>query len=268
MGEFHKIGHNFSRHADSYNTAAQCQAAAAAHLTDLIHMVCTENIHVVTDLGVGTGFLSRELFHHYPEAAINAVDIAPGMLEQCQRHPEFQKHLNDGTLKLILNDIRTFVPLQETELCVSGLTVQWLADIRQFLTHIRSHLKPGAIFAFSTLMEGTFQDLQSCFKTLGFPYPGPAFLSRQTLDEIVGSLFDICVSDTETRIEHYPSPRAFLRQVQQTGAVNAGGKPVSVPALRQVIQHYETCYQTHHGDIAVQYQLAYYVCRIPQNNAL
>lgn len=256
------IRDNFSRSAESYEQAAQCQAHAAKVLAGMIAAQCKLTLPSIVDWGVGTGFLSRELFAYYPQAVLTAVDLSPQMIEQCKVHPDFQTALSERRLRFITADLREFRLPRMTDIVASGLTLQWVDPIGPTLQTLSEQLSPGAIFAFSTLTAGTFRDLHRAFEALKIPYPGPVLLSRETLTEQVSSTLTLLDHRSETWRESHPSPADFLRQVRRTGAVNASGHPLSPGILRQILRYYTEHFSRTDGSVEIEYELDYWIGRI------
>lgn len=261
MEHFEQLRHNFSRHAASYEKAARCQAAAAETLADLVTSHFAKPAPAIFDLGTGTGLLAKALLKRFPDCCLAGVDISAAMLECCAESAELRSVIADGRFHFSVADISEVSVPQEIDLCVSGLTLQWFEDLDGFLKRLEAELPPNALFAFSTLADGTFRDLHRCFEAVGCPYPGPKLKTGKALQTIVGEHFEIIENRSGTWRETHSSPRAFLRQVQQTGAVNAAGNPVPVSVLRHIIRDYERRFAAPDGTVEITYELQYFICR-------
>jgi tRNA (cmo5U34)-methyltransferase len=98
----------------------------------------------VLDLGCGTGVLSRAVLSAYPRARAVAMDLTPGMLEQCASAlSPFRDRLT-----LQLGDFGKDPIGKGYHLVVSGLAIHHLDDAgkRALYARIFQALEPGGVF--------------------------------------------------------------------------------------------------------------------------
>jgi len=111
------------------------------------------------DIGCGSGYFTRELARRYPNAEGHALDIAQGML----LHAKSQ----GGAAHWIAADAEN-LPFADNafDLLFSNLCLQWCQDLRQVLSEAKRCLRPGGLFAFSSLASGTLAELQSAWQSV------------------------------------------------------------------------------------------------------
>ncbi|HKD55083.1 MAG TPA: malonyl-ACP O-methyltransferase BioC [Steroidobacteraceae bacterium] len=148
----------FDRASAGYESAARLQAEVAAELLERLEAF-RFTPGVVLDLGAGTGRVTRALKRRYPRALVLALDLAPGMLREAQRHQRlwrrFERVCGDA-LRLPLRDA-------SVDLVFSNLMLQWCEPLDAALTEVRRVLKPSGFFAFSTFGRDTLQELRSAW---------------------------------------------------------------------------------------------------------
>ena len=79
-------------------------------------------VSIVRDLleiGCGTGYVTRSLKEHFPEAKITAVDIAPGMIEYVK------STIPNADIEFVCGDVEEMVLSEEYDLIISNATFQW-----------------------------------------------------------------------------------------------------------------------------------------------
>lgn len=161
-----RIAENFSRAAHSYDSAAVLQKRVAARtMLGLPAQLDKKNaplIQRVVDLGAGTGLHSLTLADRYSGAMITGMDLAMGMLEFARQNAH-----DHPRLSWCSGDIES-IPFQSSsiDLIYSSLAIQW-CGFEQVLREVGRVLKPGSSFVFSTLAEGSLQELNAAWCLAG-----------------------------------------------------------------------------------------------------
>ncbi len=248
-----EIEKNFSRAAAGYKRYAVLQKNSAATLAEYLFEKTGAEPENILELGCGTGFLSEHLVRKYPYARFTFVDISAAMLEQCRSNLENKFADIEPRAEYICRDLRDAVSNAEPakDMIVSGLTLQWIADLEKLLENCRRILRSGGILAFSTLTEDTFRNVRAEFEKLNTAFPGPALPSEKEVKCICRKHFRT-KTKTETVREKYPSIRAFLKQIQDTGAGNPDTKKVPVHILRKIMAE--------NKKVSAEYHLLYAIC--------
>ncbi|SPJ32132.1 malonyl-ACP O-methyltransferase BioC [Kushneria phyllosphaerae] len=208
----HRIATSFSRAAPHYDHHAGLQREVA---DDLLRALPTRAMpQRLADVGCGTGYVTRGLRARYPEATITGIDPAPGMLEEAaRRHGHGRLYWQSGEAEQL--------PFADEclDMVVSSLAIQWCATPEGFLREAERTLRPGGWLAFTTLLEGTLDELKTAFKSLEFGPQGNTFLTFEALNQYLnpGRLTTHSLSVSDHRVFH-DSAAASLRALKAVGA--------------------------------------------------
>lgn len=146
----YKIARSFGSASASYDISARLQRYCGKHLMPWLP---NRNDLTVVDLGSGTGFFTDILagqYHH-----VIGLDISTQMLR-------FAKENRNPSINWLEADAYK-LPLQDNsvDFIYSNLMIQWCDPLDIVLDEIMRVLKPGGLFAFSTLVDGTLFELRS-----------------------------------------------------------------------------------------------------------
>jgi malonyl-CoA O-methyltransferase len=138
----------FSNAAERYEQSAHIQKEAAVLFDAWLAELKLDAPQRIAEIGCGTGLLTRLLHARFPQAAIEATDLAPAMVEYCRRmlgdEAVIRYRVCDG------RDAR-FDPMPDW--IVSAMCLQWLRPLRPVLQH---HLAQSKMLAFSLVLDGSF----------------------------------------------------------------------------------------------------------------
>lgn len=208
----------FSKNAATYDEYARVQKKMAQRLIDETkpkqrHPSASLNI---LEIGCGTGYLTG-LLQTFPQAAITAVDFAPGMIETAQ------KNIGNDRVRFRCEDIEEIRLTDRYDLILSNAAFQWLNHPERTVKKLGNALKKEGILCFSTFGFRTFQELHEAFKeakrnfnlqqagSLGpsfFTLPAVRKLCLQTLNE-KKARFEVTGYETEER-ETFAGVRDFF----------------------------------------------------------
>lgn len=113
---------------------------------DLLARIGAPTARRVVDLGCGAGNLVRVLSRRWPEAAVEAIDSSPQMVETARA---------DGIDAQVL-DVRDWRPSPDTDVVVCNAVLHWIPEHPQLLQRWVSELPAGAWFAFQVPGNFTF----------------------------------------------------------------------------------------------------------------
>ncbi|MBJ7288244.1 trans-aconitate 2-methyltransferase [Williamsia sp.] len=99
----------------------------------------------IVDLGCGPGNLTVELSRRWPDAAIEATDNSPEMVDAARGRG----------LDARLQDVRDWTPSADTDVVISNATLQWVPEHRDLLRRWPTQLSSGAWLAFQ--VPGNFE---------------------------------------------------------------------------------------------------------------
>ena len=250
-----RVAASFSRAAASYDAVAELQRAVGntliARLPDDLQPVRW------LDLGCGTGYFSRRLAQRFPQGEGMALDIAEGML----RHARPQ----GGASAFVAGDAEC-LPLRDgcLDLIFSSLALQWCEDFAAVLREAARVLRPGGVFAVSSLCSGTLQELRDSWQAVdGFAHVN-RFRTIETYQRLCAdSGLKPTRIEVQPRVLHFAELRQLTHELKALGAHNLNpGRPggLTGPArIRALIAAYEQ-FRTPSG-LPATYQVVYGVLR-------
>ncbi len=145
-----KIAQTFGAASHSYDVSARLQRYSGKHLMSWLPQ--KEDLTVL-DLGSGTGFFTNILSSRYEH--VLGLDISTKMLNYAKENRDQRIHwIEADAFELPFQS-------QSIELIYSNLVIQWFDPLDKALTEIMRVLKPGGLFIFSTLVDGTLYELKS-----------------------------------------------------------------------------------------------------------
>jgi len=148
-----EIAKSFGAASRSYDISARLQRYSGKHLMSWL----PDNTDLtVVDLGCGTGFFTDILASQYQQ--VIGLDVSTKMLS-------FAKQNRSKDIFWLEGDANS-IPLQSNsvDLIYSNLMIQWLDPLDIAIKEILRVLKPGGLFLFSTLTDGTLFELKSSWK--------------------------------------------------------------------------------------------------------
>lgn len=109
---------------------------------DLVARIQADSPRQVVDLGCGPGELTASLRRLWPDAEILGVDSSPAMIAKAQAFAD------DGRLRFLERDLRTWRPDSDTDVILSNAALQWVPGHRTLLTGLVERLSSGGWLAF------------------------------------------------------------------------------------------------------------------------
>lgn len=244
----------FDRAGASYESAALLQANVGQELLDRLEPFDFAPTAVL-DLGAGTGRLSAQLKRRYRRAQVIALDLAPGMLQQAERHQGWRRRF-----ARICADAAA-LPLQAASIDVlfSNLMLQWCDPPDPVLTEARRVLKSGGFFAFSTFGPDTLHELRSAWGEDDGTHVN-RFLDMHDVGEaLMRAGFAEPVLDVERTTVTYPDAFGLMHDLQAIGAHNVtAGRLRSLTGkgrLRRMLERYEAYRRD--GRLPATYEVIY-----------
>jgi malonyl-CoA O-methyltransferase len=213
---------SFDRASGSYEAAAALQARVADELLERLAAFELEP-RVVLDLGSGTGRVTRALKRRYRRALVIALDIAPGMLREAQRHQGLLRRF----ARVCADAQRLPLAGASVDLVFSSLMLQWCEPLAQALGEVRRVLKPTGFFAFSTLGPDTLHELRAAWAAVDGLTHVNRFLDMHDVgDAIARAGLTEPVLDVDRLSLTYPDTLALMRDLKAIGAHNVtAGRP-------------------------------------------
>ena len=154
----HPVRQSFNRAATSYEASARLQQQVADQLIQEIHTSHPDGLRgLILDAGCGTGYCLNQLHRMSPDtsdAVLLGVDFAESML----------RHNSCTSRALTINGDLQQLPLANAtvDLYLSSLAWQW-CDTGKALREAIRVLKPGGGLWLTTLVDGTFHEMNKSF---------------------------------------------------------------------------------------------------------
>ncbi len=263
------LARRFGKRVESYEDVTPVQQRMAETLMGQIVSRFNGRLPArILELGCGTGRLTRRLLEVFPKAELTAVDISGEMTRHAAR--------TCPSASFVVADAEAYLRHAATrfDLIAANAAVQWFETPQFSLPLCRSRLTENGRLAVATFGERTFMELHEAFR-LAHAETGVAELPHALTLYSAGSwraLFPDAEILEERDVRLFPSVRAFLHSVQQTGAAYAPTDSAFLPRrlLRAMVRHYGR----HFGvagttDIRATYHILFVHCPAePQQSAL
>ena len=216
----------FDRAATTYDDAAVLQREICDRMAERLQFV-KFTPHTILDAGCGTGYGSRKLLAHYPEAQLLALDVAPAMLRAARSHtPGWQQWLpwlSRSRASYVCGDLEA-LPLKSAgiDMLWSNLALQWCNDLDAAFAGMQRVLAPDGLLMFSTFGPDTLKELRQAFGQLdGFPHVSRFADMHDIGDALVRAGFDAPVMDMDIVTLTYDDLATLMRDLKAIGAHNA-----------------------------------------------
>jgi malonyl-CoA O-methyltransferase len=207
----------FERASAGYDAAAVLPARVRDELLERLKFFKLQPA-VVLDLGAGTGEASRALVAAYPQARVIALDSSPGMLRAAAR----KSRLFRKFARVRADAERLPLASASVDLVFSNLLLHWLSHLKPALAEVRRVLKPGGLFACSTVGPDTLQELRVAWAQVDDYSHVNRFLDLHDVgDALVQAGFAEPVLDVERVASSYADVNALLRDLKAMGSRNA-----------------------------------------------
>lgn len=205
------VAQSFSKAASTYDSVAHLQRLVGHNLLQRLPL---HRPHNWLDLGAGTGFFSRQLALNYPQAQGICVDLAFGMLEHARTLHSADVYIAGDAEHLPL-------AANSQDLIFSSLALQWCSDFSQVLAEIQRVLKPNGIFAFSSVVDGTLQELKQSWQQVDNAIHVNNFRAFADYQALCDNSALRCVQlEQQAHILHYDNLRQLTHELKHLGAHN------------------------------------------------
>ncbi len=207
--------------------------------------------------------MSLQLSTIYPRALILGLDLAGGMVSYA-----VEKKTKANLPHLFFGQAEAeYLPLPNNsfDLVISNLTYQWVEDLESAFGEVFRVLRKGKSFYFTTLGEGSLQELSFSFAEAHRRLKGPSLPHGQDFmreDELKRFLRETNFSQPKVSLSreknYYPGVISLLKWLKKVGANNAleemspGGR--SPGLIREMMKIYEEKYRTN-GSIPASFRV-------------
>jgi len=199
-----RVQRSFSRSFGTYHDAACQQAWVAERLAQaLIQCGAPREFEHAFELGCGTGHLTRALHKGSQFQNLTLNDLMA----------EARATAQDHGAGFVEGDACAVMWPEGLDLVASASMIQWVPDPAVLVNRAADHLTPGGWLAISGYGPDQFRELAE----LGSASNAPGLIGLDALGAAVSGAFDI-IEIGETRHSlRFPTPRAVLRHLRETG---------------------------------------------------
>ncbi|KXF81763.1 malonyl-ACP O-methyltransferase BioC [Enterovibrio coralii] len=240
----------FGRAAATYDKSAAFQRRVGHALLDLEEEWSGKR---VLDLGCGTGYFTEQLLHK--GANVVALDLSEQMLDQARLRCGGSAEYVSGDAECLPFDDDSF------DIAFSSLALQWCNDLSIPLRELRRVVKPGGKVIFSTLIDGSLQELKQAWQLVDLHQHVNDFLTlNQVKLALAQSGSQNYTLECKPLVERYPSAMALMRDLKGIGAThlsegrNAG---LSGKARFSALENAYRAFQFEDGTVPATYQVGF-----------
>lgn len=230
-----KIARTFGAASSSYDVSARLQRYSGKHLMPWLP---NRNDMTVLDLGSGTGFFTDILASRYQH--VIGLDISTQMLNYAKAH-------RNKNIDWIEADAFN-LPLQSesVDLIYSNLVIQWFDPLDKAIDEILRVLKPGGLFIFTTLMDGTLEELKTSWAQVDDEKHVNDFKTEQEIkDAITTSQSTMLDHHCKDIVLEYENVLHLAHELKGLGANSVKGKQSKGLAGKQKWQKMTQCYENY-----------------------
>lgn len=198
------IAHAFGRAAKNYDNIALFQQQSGQHLFSCLSAIPGKK---VLDAGCGTGYFSAQW--QLAEKKVIALDLSASMLAIAQQKQAAMSYIQADMERLPLAN-------ESVDLCFSHLAIQWCSNLSTPLSELYRVTKKGGAVAFSTLVDGSLQELQQCWQKVDNNRHINSFMTFEQIKQVCRDW----PHSLEQRCWHltYPTFSYLLQSIKGIGA--------------------------------------------------
>lgn len=214
------IAKKFSKASDTYDSNATAQREIAGRLAAMLNSLPIPPRPKILEIGPGTGLFTRAYAGRLKPGTIDFVDIAPVQ----------PMHLAE-TERYFCEDAEKWVRLAEEKYdCIlSSSTIQWFANIPEFINNCSRLLRPGGVILMSGFAKGNLGELDS-LRPSPIHYHSPEEYQKW----FERNFYDTSVLTEEITL-CFSSPRELMMHLKHTGVGGSAPSPgISPSALRAI----------------------------------
>ncbi|HBC3531332.1 TPA: malonyl-ACP O-methyltransferase BioC [Vibrio vulnificus] len=243
------IAQAFGKAAKSYDQHAAFQREVGHKLLDKLPQDLS-GLRVL-DLGCGTGYFSWQLLQRGAEVV--CADLSHEMLEQAKARCGLE------SVSYRVADAES-LPFErdEFDIVFSSLALQWCEDLSRPLREMNRVVKPHGQVLFSTLLDGSLNELKQAWAKIDSYQHVNRFISANQVK--------IALAQSHSHNHHldltditvwYESAFAVMRDLKGIGANHVSGRSHGLTtrqALKRVEREYQT-FQNHLGHVPASYKV-------------
>ena len=212
----------FNKSAHSYDKHSMLQELISKKLLDRLFQIniCPTNI---LDLGSGTGLNGLYFDKKYKKSHIINYDFAENMLINARKKKPniISKILSRNKFSYVCGDIEElgFAP-NSFDLIWSSSALQWCNDLPKIISMIKTILRPGGLFIFSSFGPNTLKELRMIDNNSVNTFTDINNITNM----LVSNKLLKPVLDVEDFIISYPSIEKFFKDIKGIGASSSSSQ--------------------------------------------
>lgn len=240
------IKQRFQKAIGSYHHEAVAQRQIAETLFRLLNRHHPKTNGFLLEIGCGTGFLTERLLAGLSPEKAWLNDICPEV------EPAIAPYLSPADV-FLPGDAETIAfPALKFDLIASASAIQWLDNPALFLSKLSQQLQPDGLLAISTFGPDNMKEIRQITGS-GLDYPD--------IRTMVSGRFEIAEFYQESVTLRFPSPKAVLQHLKQTGVTGNSRQKWTPGNLRDFEQRYRAAYGDETG-VSLTYQPIYIVATV------
>ncbi len=234
---------NHDRASAGYDASAVLQSQLRGQMIERLGWIAFEP-ETILDLGCGTGHGAIALAMRWRRARVIALDAAPGMLRELERHDPAGR-----CERLQADALAVPLPDHSVDLVFSNLLMHWCEDIDALFAEVARLLRPRGLFTFSTFGPDTLVELHSAWRAADRQPHVHNFADMHDIgDGLVRAGFAEPVLDVSRYTLTYPDVRALMRDLKAIGSQNAASARSRGLTGREKLRAVEAAYEPRRRD--------------------
>jgi malonyl-CoA O-methyltransferase len=246
------VANSFSKAAHSYDQFAQLQRDIG---NQLFRQLNNKSYKKTLDLGCGTGYFSAKLLKQNKTNDLICLDLSKGMLD----YLKMQRSINAICIQGDMDQL----PFSENnfDIVFSNLVLQWSNDLQDSLQQLRQSLVIGGELHFSTLLEGSLNELSTAWQCIDNKPHINTFITRSDIEQILAQIgFSEIQIQTKTITLYYSNVTQLMRSLKGIGANHVNRQNSAKLQGRSMIHKLEQAYKVlanQSGSLPLSYQVCF-----------
>lgn len=246
-----QLASEFGGAAASYERYAIVQRQCAAELVSLLQERDFPG-GTILELGCGTGFVTRELVHAFPDRPLEITDLSEEMVVYCRENTPDHRSISFQQLDAEqLNREASYGAI------ASGFVVQWFEEVVRSLERLGRSLIPGGVLVASFPTHQSFPEWKQICEQVDLPFTGNPMPDVDFLCQRLSRHGLECRYHTRWVAMTYDRAIDFFKGLKLIGAGLRRSPPSLLPQqLRQLVKAWDSQSPT---GIQVSYHIAFLV---------
>lgn len=250
------VAARFSAAANSYDES-YVQRTVAQRLMQMVGD--RESPSAILEVGCGTGIMTRLLCERFPNAEIQAIDVAEAMVARAQ-----QQLADNPRATCSVADIRALAIDRAFPLIVSSSALHWAVPLSGTMCKLASLLDVNGCLVAALMVYGTLDELRSA--RVRVAPDKHLHLELPRADDVLAAARAAGLDILDERVDNlrteYDSADAFLRKLHAqgvTGRMAASAPLLNRTELRRLVDDYARTYAAADGGVFATYCVLYLV---------